>query len=71
MLEEFLDFGYTKKQYENIIKSCSLETLSSNFKKNNEYLLSIGYTNDDIKRAGASTSSIYRHTVEEIIYKLS
>ncbi len=62
--KEFIDFGYTKEEYQMLRYSYSLiqmldETLIIRFKEINDYLIELGYTKEDIMKMAKSLPSLY------------
>ena len=73
--EKFLEFGYTLEQYESVRNSGPLkkykdEALASKFEENNAFLLSVGYTNEDIIVTAMAIPAIYGLSEKNISNKL-
>ena len=76
MLEkEFLDFGYTKEEYELIrntypINGLKEEKLLTKFKDINEFFLGLGYTKEEVIKMTKSSPSIYGFSIETLKQKI-
>ena len=76
MLEkEFLDFGYSKEEYEKLIYSYALknyhgETLLLKFRQISQLLISFGYTKNEVIKMTVSLPAIYSYSIENIKQKL-
>ena len=77
MLEQtFINFGYTKEEYNEIRNSYSLknyfeEKLLEKFKENTTYLLELGYTKEEVIKMTKSLPAIYGLSIENMKQKLT
>ena len=73
--KKFIDFGYTKEEYnsmrnKNSIKHISDATLTMRFNQLNDYLHRLGYTNQEIIKMLKSEPSLYNYSVETFKQKI-
>ena len=77
MLEDaFIDFGYTKEEYQNMRNYCSIDRytdlkLLEKFNSINYYLLSNGYTRKDIIKMVKILPTLYSYSLENIKQKVN
>ena len=71
----FLKLGYTKEEYEKIVSSYQLnrlkkETLYDKVLENYKFLLSLGYTREEVIRMTKTLPSIYGYSIENMKQKI-